>query len=59
MSGHADRDELLDYAVASGAPSVVLCHGDPDARAWFAGALAERMPDSRILDPMPLVPYTV
>lgn len=59
LSGHADRNELLDYADASGARSVVLTHGDPPARAWFAGALAERMPAATVLDPVPLVPYEV
>lgn len=59
MSGHADRSELLDYAVASGARSIVLNHGDPEARSWFVEALTERMPQSRILDPTPLVDYTV
>lgn len=59
MSGHADRAELLDYAVASEAKTIVLCHGDQDARDWFAGALAGQLPDSRILDPEPLVPYTL
>ncbi len=59
MSGHADRAELLDYAVASEAKTIVLCHGDQDARDWFTGALAGQLPDSRILDPEPLVPYTL
>jgi Cft2 family RNA processing exonuclease len=59
LSGHADRDELADYAVHSKARSIVLTHGEADARAWFAATLAESMPDSTILDPTPLVQYTV
>jgi Cft2 family RNA processing exonuclease len=59
LSGHADRSELADYAEQSKARSVILTHGDPDARAWFGATLAERMPDATILDPTPLVQYTV
>jgi len=59
LSGHADRDELADYAAHSKARSIVLTHGDPEARAWFEASLSERMPDSTVLDPEPLVQYTV
>lgn len=59
LSGHADRDQLADYASESQARSIVLTHGDPEARAWFAGILRERMPDSTVLNPEPLVHYTV
>ena len=59
LSGHADREELLDYAERSAARSIVLTHGDPAARAWFASALADRIPYARILDPEPLVDYEV
>jgi len=59
LSGHADREELMDYAVATEARSIVLNHGDPEARAWFAEQLSERMPQSSVLDPTPLVPYEV
>jgi Cft2 family RNA processing exonuclease len=59
MSGHADREELAEFAVQSGARSVVLTHGDPPARAWFAQKLGELMPDTRVLDPVPLQTYQV
>jgi Cft2 family RNA processing exonuclease len=59
LSGHADRNELSDYAEQSKARSVVLTHGDPDARAWFRATLTERMPDATVLDPKPLLEYTV
>jgi Cft2 family RNA processing exonuclease len=59
LSGHADRDELLDFAVRTGARSIVLTHGDPPARAWFAGQLAARMPAAKVLDPKPLKTYRV
>mgnify|MGYP005839937047 CR=1 FL=1 len=59
LSGHADREELLNYAAEVDARSIVLTHGDLDARAWFTTALGERVPDATILDPEPLVSYEV
>jgi len=59
LSGHADREELADYAEQSQARSIVLTHGEPDAREWFEKTLHQRMPTAKILDPTPGVPYEV
>ncbi|MBI5769000.1 MAG: MBL fold metallo-hydrolase [Verrucomicrobia bacterium] len=59
LSGHADREELLEFAVQTGARSIVLTHGDPPARAWFAEELARQAPKSKVLDPVPLKTYQV
>jgi Cft2 family RNA processing exonuclease len=59
LSGHADREELLEFIVQTQARSVVLTHGDPPARAWFAQQLALQMPAAKILDPVPLQSYQV
>jgi Cft2 family RNA processing exonuclease len=59
LSGHADREELLEFAVQTGARSIVLTHGDPLARAWFASQLAKQMPKTHVFDPVPLQPYLV
>ncbi len=59
LSGHADREELLEFAVQTGARSIVLTHGDPAARAWFAEQLALQAPKSKVLDPVPLKTYQV
>ena len=59
LSGHADREELVEFAVQTGARSIVLTHGDPPARAWFAQRLGELMPNTRVLDPVPLQMYQV
>jgi Cft2 family RNA processing exonuclease len=59
FSGHATRDELLDFAVKTQARSVVLTHGDPPARAWFKERLEVLMPHSKVLDPTPLQEYQV
>lgn len=59
LSGHADREQLLEFAVQTDARSIVLTHGDPPARAWFAEQLAAQMPKTRVLDPVPLQTYQV
>ncbi|NBX60077.1 MAG: MBL fold metallo-hydrolase, partial [Opitutaceae bacterium] len=59
FSGHASREELLDYALACQPRSIVLTHGDPPARAWFATQLAEKLPQAKVLDPVPLQSYQV
>ncbi|MFZ5496020.1 MAG: MBL fold metallo-hydrolase [Verrucomicrobiota bacterium] len=59
LSGHADRDELVDFAVQSHPRSIVLTHGDPPARAWFAAQLAAQLPKAKLLDPVPLQTYQV
>jgi Cft2 family RNA processing exonuclease len=59
LSGHADREELLEFAVQTGARSVVLTHGDPAAREWFEARLVERLPSSKVLNPTPLEHYQV
>ena len=59
LSGHADREELAEFAVQTGARSVVLTHGDPPARAWFMQQLTQQMPNTRVLDPVPLQTYQV
>jgi Cft2 family RNA processing exonuclease len=59
LSGHADREELLQFAVQTGARSIVLTHGDPPARAWFAQQLAAQLPSAKVIDPVPLKQYQV
>ncbi|MBC2603488.1 MBL fold metallo-hydrolase [Puniceicoccus vermicola] len=54
LSSHADREELLDYAIAMNPGTVILSHGDPDARGWFEEELYASVLDSRIIDPEPL-----
>ncbi len=59
LSGHADRHELLQFALQTKARVIVLTHGDPAARAWFAQEIAAAMPEANVLDPIPLQPYQV
>src|SRR5471030_2617825 len=59
LSGHADREELLQFAVQTGARTIVLTHGDPPAREWFAQQLAIQLPTAKIVNPIPLKEYLV
>lgn len=59
LSGHAERDELLQFAVQTKARSIVLTHGDPDARRWFMEQLAVQLPSAKVVDPVPLKKYEV
>lgn len=54
LSGHADREEILEFALTVNPRLVVLTHGDPEARAWFAGEINRLAPDIKVLDPEPL-----
>ena len=57
LSGHADRDELLAFARSVSPRKVILHHGDPEARAWFASQFEKlNLP---VLDPEPLIEYEV
>lgn len=57
LSGHADRDELVDFALARKPRSILLTHGDPPARAWFKETFAARAPEIEVIDPEPLKSY--
>jgi len=59
LSGHADRDELLEFALQAAPRSLILTHGDPPARKWFAEQLAARAPKTKVLDPVPGQEYLV
>lgn len=59
MSGHANREELLAYATDVAPKNIVLTHGDPPAREWFAAALKRAVPGAGIIDPAPGKPYEV
>ena len=53
LSGHADRAELIDFALRADPRAVVLVHGDPSSREWFAGELHERLPKAQVVTQVP------
>ena len=56
LSGHADREELIDFARELAPKDLILTHGDPPARAWMKETLTRLMPGTRVHDPEPGVP---
>lgn len=51
LSSHADREELLEYALSVKPNNIVLTHGDEDAREWFRQELSKSLPKARIVNP--------
>jgi Cft2 family RNA processing exonuclease len=48
FSGHATREQLLDYALRVQPTQIALVHGDIPARLWFKEQLEARMPDTKV-----------
>lgn len=59
LTGHADREELLDFAIAANPKSIILTHGEPVARQWFEETFTEKLPGAKIINPVPAKEYTV
>jgi len=59
LSGHADRDELLQAALAMAPRRIVVNHGDAEARQWFVDQFDELAPQIRVLDPDAGVTYSL
>ena len=57
LSGHANRNELIAFAKKLSPKTVVLHHGDPEARNWFEETLKNE--PFKILDPQPLKTYEI
>lgn len=53
LTAHANRDDLLGMVADINPRTVVLGHGDHDARAWIADSIMERHPKMKILQPGP------
>jgi Cft2 family RNA processing exonuclease len=59
LSGHADREELAEFAIQTQARNVILTHGDQPARDWFVKELGDKMPGTKVIDPVPLQTYEI
>lgn len=59
LSGHADREELLDFAHRCDPRAIVLTHGDQESRDWFTDQLLENGGNLQLIDPQPGKIYTV
>ncbi len=59
LSGHAEREELLEFALQAKPRAIVLTHGDPEARKWFEQEINTRSEGTKIVDPVPGKTYQV
>jgi Cft2 family RNA processing exonuclease len=53
LTAHANRDELLDFVGQVNPRTVLLGHGDQDAREWFEQKIRARWPKIKIIQPGP------
>ncbi|MCY4224392.1 MAG: MBL fold metallo-hydrolase [Bacteroidetes bacterium] len=51
FSGHAHRKELTELAVSLQPKTIILIHGQTDAKKWLKEELRQHCPDTRILIP--------
>lgn len=59
FSGHATRDDLLNYILRTNPKKTILVHGDPEATDWFASQLKEKLPHSETIIPHPGRKYSL
>jgi predicted metal-dependent RNase len=53
FSGHATRDELVEYAKRVRPRKLLLVHGDAPAMAWMVPALQAALPETEVIVPQP------
>ena len=53
FSGHAPRNELIDYARRLNPRKILLVHGDAPALDWMVKALSLALPECEVIIPMP------
>lgn len=59
LTGHAQREELLKFAIEAQPRAIVLTHGEPLARKWFEDTLATSLPTANIVNPIPGLEYNI
>jgi predicted metal-dependent RNase len=53
FSAHAQREDLLNYAVKLKPKKILLVHGDEAAQLWFEGQLKTLLPNTEVIRPFP------
>src|SRR5262249_11856973 len=53
LTGHAEREELFDFAIKANPRAIILTHGDPSARDWFIKTFANTSPQIKVVNPIP------
>jgi Cft2 family RNA processing exonuclease len=59
LSGHADREELLQMALQMDPRVIILDHGDAEARQWFVDNFTELAPRIQIVNPEVGIEYSI
>ncbi|MDE6432429.1 MAG: MBL fold metallo-hydrolase, partial [Opitutales bacterium] len=59
LSGHADREDLLQAVLELDPRTIVLTHGEPPAREWFMDSIIDNRPKTMVLDPSPGKVYDI
>lgn len=59
FTGHADREQLMEFILKTKAKNIFLVHGDLSASQWFQEELAVKMPDAEVTIPQPGVDYSL
>ncbi|MDR1255800.1 MAG: MBL fold metallo-hydrolase [Puniceicoccales bacterium] len=59
LSGHADREDLIEYIFGLNPRTIILTHGEVESRDWFFDSIIDQRPKTVILDPEPGVWYDV
>lgn len=53
LTAHANRNELLDFVGRVSPHTVLLGHGDDEARRWFEAQINARWPKIKVVQPQP------
>jgi len=53
LTAHANRDELLAFVGEVSPRAVILGHGQPDSRQWFADQIRAQYPRIQVYQPQP------
>jgi Cft2 family RNA processing exonuclease len=59
LSGHADREELLQAAINLDPRAIVLTHGSEESRNWFLDELTYNAPQIQVLSPKVMAEYNI
>ncbi len=53
FSGHAPREQIVDYIERVSPKRVILVHGDTPAKEWFEQELTQKLPECEVIHPEP------
>ncbi|MDR3273889.1 MAG: MBL fold metallo-hydrolase [Puniceicoccales bacterium] len=59
LSGHADREDLLEYIFGLNPRTIIFTHGEEESRDWFFDSIIDQRPNIVTLDPEPGEPYDI